>query len=43
LILWGEVQEWEYGTLGWNVLEDLVMAQEGTSGTVLIVDRPVWK
>jgi len=43
LTIRGEVQAWEHGVLGWSVLEGAVLAQEGESGVVMLVDRPAWK
>ncbi|MBM3976818.1 MAG: hypothetical protein FJ299_07495 [Planctomycetes bacterium] len=43
LTIWGDVQSWDYGVLGWSVLSGFVLAQEGKDGVVLLVDRPSWK
>jgi predicted aspartyl protease len=43
LTIWGEVQAWERGVLGWPVLQAFVVVQDGQSGRVFLLERPKWK
>ena len=43
LTIWGKVQAWERGVLGWSALAGAVLVQDGATGLVYVLDGPPWK
>jgi predicted aspartyl protease len=43
LTIWGDVQAWERGVLGWSALRGLVLVQDGATGLVYVLENPPWK